>query len=126
MVLLMMIVMIINIQPGDTDDDDDYVKMDGCWSQEDEITLPPSSSVMQDGNPKDVKIDPNVADKCKRKIWLIPTPNLHRRGTVLGMSCDAYSEVDNEVSWVEESKFIVTITIINWSQYQTWSAVLLS
>ena len=30
MVLLMMIVMIINIQPGDTDDGDDYVKMDGC------------------------------------------------------------------------------------------------
>ena len=64
---------------------------------DDDLKKTKSSSVMQDGNPNDVKIDPDVDDNCKRNILLIPK-NLHRRGTVLGMSCDAYSEVDNEVS----------------------------
>ena len=31
----------------------------------------------------------------------ILTQNLYRRGTVLGMSCDAYSEVDNEVKIID-------------------------
>ena len=75
----MMMMMMITIQPGDT----------AVFKYED------------DGNPNvgddDVKMNPDVGDKRKFLLLLISTPNLFRRGTVLGMSCDAYSEVDNEV-----------------------------
>ena len=65
------------------------------------ITIQPGDTAVfkydQDGNPNDVKMNPDVDDICKRKLCRFQK-NLHRRGTVLGMSCDAYSEVDNEVS----------------------------
>ena len=41
--------------------------------------------------PEDVNVDYDAGDEHFNK-------SLYRRGTVLGMSCDAYSEVDNEVS----------------------------
>jgi len=83
-------------------------------------TLPNTTPVSTSAQPqeniiRDI-INPVIIEEVKPiqlRITIQPGDTaVFRRGTVLGMSCDAYSEVDNEVefSWTKNGRFIDTTT----------------
>jgi len=83
-------------------------------------TLPATTPVSTSAQPqeniiRDI-INPVIIEEVKPiqlRITIQPGDTaVFKRGTVLGMSCDAYSEVDNEVefSWTKNGRFIDTTT----------------
>jgi len=83
-------------------------------------TLPDTTPVSTPAQPqeniiRDI-INPVIIEEVKPiqlRITIQPGDTaVFKRGTVLGMSCDAYSEVDNEVefSWTKNGRFIDTTT----------------
>merc|ERR1719264_773941 len=83
-------------------------------------TLPDTTPVSTSAQPqeniiRDI-INPVIIEEVKPiqlRITIQPGDTaVFKRGTVLGMSCDAYSEVDNEVefSWTKNGRFIDTTT----------------